>query len=99
MSSPEISGTAHRRSGAGARRWAPVPGGLGVAAVGTAAIAVASVLVPGGRPTAVPPGEPATAQTAYRAGLPPSTRALVCPDLGAAGRVPTTVDLARLGAL
>ncbi|WP_232303876.1 DUF5719 family protein [Pseudofrankia sp. DC12] len=70
---------------------------MGVAVVGTAAIAAAAVLIPGGRPNPVPAGQPVTAQTAYRTGLPPTSRALVCPDLGAAGRVPSSVDLARLG--
>lgn len=80
---------------AGRRRATSI--GLGVAVVGTASIAVASVLVPGGQRSLVPPGEPATAHTVFRSGLPPTGRDLVCPDLGAAGRVPSSVEVARLG--
>ncbi|ADP84049.1 DUF5719 family protein [Pseudofrankia inefficax] len=86
-----------RPAGGPARRWGATSGGLGFAVVGTAAIAAAAVLMPGGRPGPVPAGEPVSAQTAYRTGLPPTSRALVCPDLGAAGRVANRVDLARLG--
>jgi len=88
---------AQRRSGRAARRWGAVPGGLGFAVVGVAALTMTSALLPDERPTPVPPGTPATAQPVYRAGLPPSSRVLVCPDLGAAGRVPTSVEVARLG--
>jgi hypothetical protein len=80
------------------RRWLrPVAVGAVLALAGTAA-AAESVLLSDGRGAPVPPGQPPTAETAYRAAGPPSSRTLVCPDLGAAGQVGTTVDLARSGA-
>jgi len=79
------------------RARGPVPAAVTTAVAGTAAIMVAAVLVPDRLPTLVPPGEPAVAQTAYRVAVPPSSRTLVCPDLGSAGRVAARIDVARAG--
>ncbi|OHV37752.1 MULTISPECIES: DUF5719 family protein [Pseudofrankia] len=87
-----MSGVRTRR-----RRWGRVPAAVTASVAGTAAIVTAAVLVPDRLPTLVPPGEPVTAATAYRVGVPPSSRALICPDLGSAGRVPTRIDVARSG--
>ncbi|OHV49442.1 DUF5719 family protein [Pseudofrankia sp. BMG5.36] len=77
------------------RRWGPVPAAVTASVAGMAVIATAAVLVPDKLPMLAPPGEPVAAETAYRVGAPPSSRALVCPDLGSAGRAPTRIDIAR----
>ncbi|WP_241834562.1 DUF5719 family protein [Pseudofrankia asymbiotica] len=72
-----------------------MPATVTASVAGTAAIVTAAVLVPGRLPMLAPPGEPVAAGTVYRVGAPPSSRALVCPDLGSAGRAPTRIDIAR----
>ncbi|MBX6391431.1 MAG: hypothetical protein IRZ08_20985 [Frankia sp.] len=83
------------------RRWPRVlsrgPLALTVVVAGTAGIGLAAAKPPEHVTALAPPGQPVPAATVFRQALPPSSRTLVCPDLGAASRMTTQIDLARSG--